>query len=90
VEVTVPAELSCSQGPMYKVEATVHFPRACPISWLRLADVDGRSRSRVANLGGDTVSLLAERSELPDGSSINYQHAPVLHKVFVKQQRGWV
>lgn len=75
---------------MYKVEATTHFPGACTISWLRLADVDGRSRSGVANLEGDMVSLLAERSKLPDGSSINYQHVPTLCRVFVKQQRGRV
>lgn len=49
--VTVPAELSCSQGLTYRKEATTHFPGACPISWLRLADMDGRSLSHVANLG---------------------------------------
>lgn len=32
--------------------------------------------------------LLAERSEPPGGSSINYQLIPTLCNVYVKQQRG--
>lgn len=48
----VPLQVVPDPGqPRDKWEATTHFPRACPISWLRLADVDGRSLSHVANLG---------------------------------------